>query len=138
MRGRRSISIIHFGPGKVGQAFIGFFFEQKKILERQFRCRLRFRAVISSESWVRARTSSLTKDGIDAALHQIDTPRPTAAEVVSFLKHTSIKDASILIDTTASDKMLPHYFSILENGGWVVTSNKKKITLSLSPLKKTN
>lgn len=121
MKVQRFINIVHFGPGNVGKEFVKLFFQQKKALEKLYQCSLYYQIAVSRQDW--------------SYKSYKDIPY-SAKNLIAYLKHPPYKGTTILVDTTASFDMLSYYNTVLRQGGWVVSSNKKNLTLSFSTYKK--
>lgn len=116
----KKFTLIHAGPGNVGKFFARMVFDRQDHLAMHYGVDLRYCGVFGSKRGM-YREGGLTRAEFEAYNEQAGP-----LDIIEYLSRAD--DATIFVDTTASDEMLPNMMMVLERGGYVVMSNKKPLT----------
>lgn len=95
----KKLYVLHLGIGNVGKEVITLVTKQKEIIKKDFDVSLEYAGKFTSKN---------SDEEIKKALRSIPLP-------------------FVLIDTTASDRTIPHIVAAMKRGGFVILANKKPL-----------
>ena len=119
----KKIYLYHLGIGNIGKELISQLAMQEELLTRKYGVEIRYAGLFTSSTGFFNAEGISVKEAkkliLEKGLTQKIDPQKTISEM---------KNPFICIDTTASDQTIPLLKKALENGGFVVCSNKKPFT----------
>ena len=117
------LNIIHLGIGKVGSHLSNLILKNKNNIRQIYDVDLNYVGMFNSRGGI-LNPNDLTENQIKKFTQNLSVP---------FQINTALKKINppfLLIDTTPSEKTVPHIDMALSSGGFVVMANKKPLTKS--------
>lgn len=123
----RTVPIVIIGTGHVGNSLAQGLLNKQDYIKKQFNVDLKICGLFRSTDGVHNQFGLAPKKVAAFLLNQKNRPLKNSKEIIhqEIDLLSTLSTPFILVDTTATDEILPLYLKTLESDGFVVTANKK-------------